>query len=937
MHKNKQSFIRGTVLLTVLSLLFAVMPLNTAAASREESYRRYTEETAFPSSADSISIAAADFTSAEGVAIKEVNGEKAAVTDSEGYIEWTVNIPSDSSYAVVLRICHINGSRQSAERALLIDGKAPFKEAELLTFHRIWKDEGDECPADSYGNQLRPDGKEIIEWRDIWLTDSTGYTDGALLFHFAKGSHTIRLAGIKESLAVSKITLSPKPVVKSYSDYNSEYPETPGKDSVFIEAEEYYEKSDYGIVRYQDRSSAFSTPQDPYKIRLNVIGGSKWQSAGQSVSWEIPIKTEGRYQISVRYRQNTKTGTFVTRRVILDGDTVPFEEAASVEFPYGNGWKIIPLGDGEQIFSFYLTEGTHILTLEVGLGRMAGLLERANSCLSELNAIYRDILTLTGSSPDTNRDYEFEIYIPETVKAIGEQAKLLDEIYNELQGISGGTGQGDAILGELSYQLNTMYRYPDRIAKLFSSFKSNVSAMGTWLLSSAEQPLELDSITVQPYGDTVKKANGNILEQAAYSIKTFFASFVIDYNCIGQQDSGNAETVEVWLTTGRDQAQIIKTMTEKSSEKLGNVNAVIKLVGAGTLLPTVVSGNGPDVSLFNAANEPIDYAVRGAAADLSGFKGYEEIIKRFEPSSLTAFSYRGGTYALPDSLAFPVMFYRTDIFEEMGWKVPETWDEFYGLLPEIQKQNMEVGFPADITGLKLFMYRDGYSLYNDDLTESTLGTDRALDAFSELTRLYTIYGLPVTYAFADRFRSGEVPLAIADYITNYNQLSVFAPEIKGLWSFTTLPSNKAGEAGITPVSGTGAMILNNSAHKNAAWEFLKWWTDDETQTEYSNEMEAVVGAAAKQATANKAVFKNLGWSGSEYRTLQTQLAASQGTPEIPGGYYISRYFSFAFNSVYNNAVQSDRAMLKYTKTINEELARKRLEFEKYFNSMEAEK
>ena len=269
--------------------------------------------------------------------------------------------------------------------------------------------------------------------------------------------------------------------------------------------------------------------------------------------------------------------------------------------------------------------------------------------------------------------------------------------------------------------------------------------------------------------------------------------------------------------------------------------------------------------------------------------------------------------------------------------MPETWDEFYGLLPEIQKQNMEVGFPADITGLKLFMYRDGYSLYNSDLTETTLGKDHALDAFSELTRLYTIYGLPVTYAFADRFRSGEMPLAIADYITNYNQLSVFAPEIKGLWSFTVLPSNKAGTAGITPVSGTGTMILKNSQHKNAAWKFLKWWTDDATQAEYSNEMEAVVGAAAKQATANTSVFKTLGWSGSEYRILQTQLAASQGTPEIPGGYYIGRYFGFAFNSVYNNAVQSDRAMLKYTKTINEELARKRLEFEKYFNSMEAEK
>ena len=105
----------------------------------------------------------------------------------------------------------------------------------------------------------------------------------------------------------------------------------------------------------------------------------------------------------------------MTRRVILDGDAVPFEEAARVEFPYGNGWRSMALGADGQTFSFYLSEGTHTLTFEAGLGRMADLLERANTCLSSLNAIYRNILTLTGSSPDTNRDYEFEIYITRIV------------------------------------------------------------------------------------------------------------------------------------------------------------------------------------------------------------------------------------------------------------------------------------------------------------------------------------------------------------------------------------------------------------------------------------------------------------------------------------------------------------------------------------------
>ena len=58
----------------------------------------------------------------------------------------------------------------------------------------------------------------------------------------------------------------------------------------------------------------------------------------------------------------------------------------------------------------------------------------------------------------------------------------------------------------------------------------------------------------------------------------------------------------------------------------------------------------------------------------------------------------------------------------------------------------------------------------------------------------------------------------------------------------------------------------------------------------------------------------------------SQWKNAQGIPEVPGGYYTSRYVDFAMRQVVNkNASQRD-TLLGYVDTINEEIALKRSEF-----------
>ena len=74
-------------------------------------------------------------------------------------------------------------------------------------------------------------------------------------------------------------------------------------------------------------------------------------------------------------------------------------------------------------------------------------------------------------------------------------------------------------------------------------------------------------------------------------------------------------------------------------------------------------------------------------------------------------------------------------------------------------------------------------------------------AFQRLTSLYDDYGLDLAFDFSNRFRSGEMPIAITDF-SAYNQMSIFAPEIDGLWSMMPVPGVVDENGNQTALSGT---------------------------------------------------------------------------------------------------------------------------------------
>ena len=110
----------------------------------------------------------------------------------------------------------------------------------------------------------------------------------------------------------------------------------------------------------------------------------------------------------------------------------------------------------------------------------------------------------------------------------------------------------------------------------------------------------------------------------------------------------------------------------------------------------------------------------------------------------------------------------------------------------------------------MLLYQKGGQFYTEDRTTTDLTSDAALDAFKEWTQFYTLWDLPNTYDFANRFRTGEVPVGIASY-SAYSTLAVFAPEIQGLWEFSLVPGTvQKDENGNVLYDENGEMVVDHS-------------------------------------------------------------------------------------------------------------------------------
>lgn len=838
-------------------------------------------------------------------------------------------------YAVKWQYRSLGNSSSNHQIGVALDGAYPYSELALQEVPRIWL--AGETRVLEDGTQVRDSSEADPAF--YWYTayDNTGLWQDPYLVYLTAGTHTLTLYREDGNLEVKNVTLVAYQGLEDYETYRAHYTEVyTGEALPLIEAESFVRTNSLSITAASDLGSPQTTPYSYQKQLLNVMGGSNWQYTGQRVEWTVTVPSAGLYHLSLRFKQSYKDNMKVYRKLTVNGE-VPFKEAQSLAFDYKNAWQTL-----QPDWAIYLNAGENTLALEVTTGEAAELMISINDGVQRLNTLYRQILMITGSSPDSYRDYGLENEIPgirEELQALSEQ---MDEILKQAETIIGSTS-AFSVVRDTGWQLRDMAEDLRSITKSgrLGRFKSNISSLASLGQKMREQPLQIDSITLSSPEHPAPAAKESFWAQAKHTWLRFIASFSDDYNVV--IGSGKKDSVTVWTALGRDQLQILKSMVANEFTPKYNVNVQVQLV-TGSLIQAVLAGKGPDMALGQGETDVINYAMRKALVNLKEMDGFDTVMKRFSANAASPFTYENGVYAIPQVQSFDMMFVRDDILEELGLETPRTWEDFTTkIFPVLQRDNLVVGVGnlnnggALVSIFTTLLYQYGGSLYAKDLLSSGLKTPQALEAFDFAVSLYDEYGVPTEYDFLNRFRTGEMPIAIAPYAT-YNTLQVGAPEIAGQWTMRPIPGVKQADGTVNNtqlMSSNGVIMLAGTKSKTSCWKFIDWWTGAETQQRFGLQQEAVLGPSGRYTTANLEAMRNLSWSSKQLALLEEQRSVSTSLTHVPGSYYIGKSLNSALVTSVNDSTLIAREELMYwANLIDLEMARKQREF-KYKGLSEA--
>lgn len=898
-------------------------------------------------------------------------------SDAEGYVDWNVNIPADGLYEITVEYYPIPGKRSSVQRDIYIDGVLPFREAKRVVFQRVWKDAFWPPKRDNQGNDVRPPQVEAPQWETKTIQDADGRYEEPFQFAFTKGQHTIRLATVREPIAIRTISIHAPKVVPTYAQKLAEWQKlgvkpVTGDKKVKIEAEEIYLKSD-PTIRGEVDYDALASPNADGLFRMNSFGWWRWRLPGQWARWKITVPEDGLYQISMDVWQGWGGRRPRIRQLSIDGE-VPFKEMETILFRTGRDWRLETIrpdqNAGQTPYFFYLTKGEHVLQMDVVIGFMTETVRAIDQSLLEMSTLSRQMLMVTGNNPDPNMEWDLNDKIPGLVDKLQQirdrmlkQADMIDRVGN-------AKNDASSAFRVVADQLDSMIQHPHDIHRKIDDFERSQGILAEWLLNLQNHPLAVDWIMVHSADATMPRVTANVFERTWASLRTFVSSFTRDYTGLGSTyKKGEDQVIEVWVGRGTEWGQVMKDMIEDDFTPNTGIKVNLRTIppaslgeGAGSvLLLSTTAGEAPDVAVGVPSQLPVDFAVRGGLVNLNDFPDYSQVATRFRPGALIPFHYtlpnqsKPGDWAIPETQDFAMMFYRTDILQELGIKPPDTWDEVYDSLLKLQQNGLDFYYPPPTgvavtegsVGFTPFLFQNGGEYYNcnNDFCKSGLNTPEGLAGFQEWTDLYSNYKIPQQANFFTRMRTGEQPLGVATYNT-YVALSVAAPELTGRWAMRPMPGHRCGVAnnatglvvpcpqGTQPGTvlrtsgGTGQsmVIFQQSKQKEAAWEFVKWWSSKDSQMRFGGELESLIGVEARWNTANLEALQSLPWPRQDITSVLEQWRWFKEPPVVLGGYFTSRHILNAWNRVVLQGMNPREALEEAVYDINKELAKKQEEF-----------
>ncbi len=318
----------------------------------------------------------------------------------------------------------------------------------------------------------------------------------------------------------------------------------------------------------------------------------------------------------------------------------------------------------------------------------------------------------------------------------------------------------------------------------------------------------------------------------------------------GKDDADGKVVIEL-VHYKPEAVDVFEALEEKFNQTHDNIKLVIDSPNdAMVILKTrFIRENNPDIIGIGGDINYSNFLDAKMLMDISDFDGLSDIKENYLATNKDLeYVPQEGVYAVPYMANAAGVLYNRDMFEEHGWQIPTTWEEFNQLCETIAAEGIQPLY---------FGYKDTWTCLApwNAIAVNLCGTDIAYQVnsgnatFSEAYKEIAVkdkellkYGQPnpVAYSYNDACTAFAREQSAMYVIGNYAipQIKSVNPDMN-IDSFV-FPASSVAEENILN-SGNDLMfcIMEDCEHKEEAYEVLRFLLEDENVQSYLDDQSAV--------------------------------------------------------------------------------------------------
>lgn len=377
------------------------------------------------------------------------------------------------------------------------------------------------------------------------------------------------------------------------------------------------------------------------------------------------------------------------------------------------------------------------------------------------------------------------------------------------------------------------------------------------------------------------------------------------YGCGGSESDSGKTQIRFATWDVAEDVDLQQSLVDKFNEEHDDIEVTLEAYGSEfdtKISAGMGSGDTPDVMYmwnypsYSAGLEPLDEFIAGEG---------EEYKADFYEALWDYNSLDGATYGIPIGFTTHCLFFNKDIFDEAGIEYPTadwTWDDLQTAAETITDKTGVQGFAfqmkPDPYDFEMYLWSNGTAYCDEEGNlDGSLNSDASKEVFQMFQDMEKAgYATATEGDGTDEFRAGNAAMYI------YGSWSIDTLNEDGVnYGVTTIPAfADAGQDSVSILSSSGLSMAADCENKEAAWEFIKYWTSVECNIErIGTELPVLNSVVESEGIMDQ----------EEYAPFYTMLEQSEG--HTPASFIIeswsetSESLELSFEQVFNPSSLQD--------------------------------